>query len=158
MVACEVLANDNGIRSDMTDHLQHSTTPDTAAGNVSVFVVDDHAGYRSLVAEVVAATDGFTFLSSAACWADAARAFAAGESVPDLVLMDVNLGEDSGVEATKELRKRWPQVKVVLISTLAAADLPADASSCGAVAYLAKSQLSPEQITLAWRGSYDWEQ
>lgn len=123
--------------------------------HVRVVVVDDHRGYRSLVAEVIEATPGFGIQGTAGSWADA-RQLMSSDSPPDLVLMDVNLGEESGVVAAAELVETWPDIRVVLISTMDAADLPPE--SAKASGFLPKSQLSPSTIEAAWRGLYDWGQ
>ncbi len=144
----------------MTNPLHDATTAantDSPTGDVDVFVIDDHAGYRSLVAEVLAATDGFELVGTASSWAVAVNELETGTSLPDLVLMDVNLGDDSGVDAATELAGRWPEVKIILISTLAQADLPPAAQSSGAAGFLPKSLLSPAEISQAWLGTYDWQ-
>jgi DNA-binding NarL/FixJ family response regulator len=60
--------------------------------------------------------------------------------------MDINLPGISGIEATRQITARWPQVRVILLSTYAADDLPADALNCGAIAYVHKEDLTPRRL------------
>jgi two-component system invasion response regulator UvrY len=63
---------------------------------------------------------------------------------PCVVLMDINLPGISGIEATRRIHD--PDTTVILMSTYAASDLPADAASCGARAYLHKEDLTPAAL------------
>ena len=120
---------------------------------VRVFVVDDHDSYRSLVAEVITAVPGFESAGGAGSWDEARQSIATAADPPDLVLMDVNLGNDSGISATVELLESWPSITVMLISTLADDELPPHAASCGAACFLSKSELSPKLIDRSWRAA-----
>jgi DNA-binding NarL/FixJ family response regulator len=71
---------------------------------------------------------------------------AVGTTSPGIVLMDINLPGISGIEATRQITKAFPSVRVVLLSTYQADDLPADALSCGAAAYVRKEDLTPKVL------------
>jgi DNA-binding NarL/FixJ family response regulator len=62
---------------------------------------------------------------------------------PDLVLMDVRMYEMDGLRATREIKRRWPATKVVLISMYASYER--SAWEAGADAFLCKGG-SPDQI------------
>ena len=66
---------------------------------------------------------------------------------PSVVLMDVNLPGMSGIEAARRIVAADPAVKVVLMSTYAAGDLPADALTAGIAGYLRKEDLTPDALT-----------
>lgn len=127
------------------------TTPD-----VGVFILDDHDGFRSIVRQVVDVTEGFAIVGSAESWVSGRELFAWVAAQTRLVLVDVMLGEESGLDAAIDINRRHEEVKVLLISTLSAADLPEQARECGASGFLPKSKLSPNAIAGAWRGDYDW--
>jgi len=57
--------------------------------------------------------------------------------------MDVNLGTESGIDLTRELVATDPLMRVVLVSTMAEIDLPADYVDAGAIGYVQKSTLDP---------------
>ena len=123
---------------------------------VSVLVVDDHAGYRSVAAAVVAAAPGFTLTGSAASSTEVFDVLAGLTASPDLVLMDVNLGDESGIDVSERLVAAHPGTKVVLVSTLRPDELPPGTDACGASGYLPKMQLSPTTLARVWAGAYDW--
>jgi DNA-binding NarL/FixJ family response regulator len=60
--------------------------------------------------------------------------------------MDINLPGISGIEATRLITAAHPAMRVVLMSTYQADDLPADAADCGASAYVRKEDLTPRVL------------
>ena len=113
---------------------------------VRVLVVDDEEIFRRAMADVVAETDGFVVVGTAASGPDS---LTAAEAVrPDLVLMDVNLPGIDGIEATRRLRSNDPHPVVLLVSTYDEADV--DYAGCGAAGYIAKVTFGPDRLAEAW--------
>ncbi|MGI9594663.1 MAG: response regulator [Acidimicrobiales bacterium] len=123
---------------------------------INVFIVDDHAVYRDVAAAVVEATAGFEVVGSASNAEAAVESILAVEPSPDLVLMDVNLGDGNGLDVTTAVTARRPDLRVVFVSALAIEDLPDNARTSGAVGYLPKQQLSPATLEELQAGAYDW--
>ncbi|MGH2415436.1 MAG: response regulator, partial [Microcystaceae cyanobacterium] len=74
---------------------------------------------------------------------------------PDLVLMDVRMPVMDGRAATREIGQRFPEVKVLVLSTFDDDEYIADSMRAGAKGYLLKDMLSEElvqAIRLAHRG------
>ncbi len=69
---------------------------------------------------------------------------------PALVLMDINMPEMNGIEATRALVARQPGVVVVLCSTYDAGDLPPEVATSGARAYLNKEHLAADTLRQLW--------
>ena len=69
---------------------------------------------------------------------------------PDLVLMDINMPQMSGITATREIVLAHPEIVVFLCSTYDASDLPADAAASGARAYLNKERFSADALRRLW--------
>jgi len=65
------------------------------------------------------------------------------ESRPDVVLMDVRMPEMDGIEATRLIKARWPQVKVIVLSMYP--DYATDVLEAGADAFLTKGT-PPEEL------------
>lgn len=126
------------------------------AAPITVFIVDDHPGYRSVAGAVVESTAGFQLAGMADSAERAVDAILAADPPPDLVLMDVNLGDGNGIDVTRDLLARSPGIRVVLVSTVAVEDLPATAARSGASGYVPKSILSPATLEQAHAGTYDW--
>jgi len=115
---------------------------------VRVWVVDDQASFRRAAAATLAAMDDFEMAG------ECETGESAVDRIPDaadLVLMDIHMPGIDGIEATRQLRAAHPELIVVLMSTYDLEDLPAAASTCGAVAYLHKEHLSPELLSRIWR-------
>jgi CheY-like chemotaxis protein len=73
---------------------------------------------------------------------------AAAATLPDLVLMDVNLPDIDGIEATRRLRSTHRRPIVLLLSTYNEADV--DYDNCGAAGYIAKAAFGPDRLADAW--------
>lgn len=118
------------------------------AAAVSVLVVDDQAPFRMAAKAVLRRTDGFELVGEAASGNEAVELI--GELHPELVLMDINMPEMNGVEATRRIVAEHPDTVVFLCSTYDAADLPVDAATSGARAYVHKEHLSPGALREMW--------
>ena len=64
--------------------------------------------------------------------------------------MDINLPGINGIEATRRIIEARPETVVILLSTYRADDLPADAGTCGAAAYVHKEDFSPAVLREIW--------
>jgi DNA-binding NarL/FixJ family response regulator len=132
----------------MTDELTTVQSADTDR-TVRVFAVDDHPAFLRSVEFVVAATAGFVLAGTATCGRDALLALADRTDV-DLVLLDVNLPDLSGIEVARRLAAHTGAPVVVLMSTTDPADLPADAFERGVAGFLAKEQLTTAWLRTVW--------
>jgi DNA-binding NarL/FixJ family response regulator len=119
-----------------------------AGDAVAVLIVDDQAPFRRAARAVVDATPGFEVVDEAESGEEAIELVE--RVAPGLVLMDINLPGISGIDATRRITGAHPEVRVLLLSTYQADDLPADARDCGAVAYVNKEEFGPAVVTDAW--------
>ncbi|TVX86780.1 hybrid sensor histidine kinase/response regulator transcription factor [Paenibacillus agilis] len=60
-------------------------------------------------------------------------------ALPDIVLMDVRMPEMDGIEALREMKQRWPQMKVVLLTTFEDVSQAVKSIELGAEGYMLKS-------------------
>jgi two-component system, NarL family, invasion response regulator UvrY len=121
-----------------------------ADAGVSVLIVDDQLPFRVAARAVVRATPGFEVVGEASSGEEAADQ--ADSLAPGLVLMDINMEGIGGIEATRRITAAHPAIRVVLLSTYDADDLPADARTCGAVAYVHKEDFGPDELLKALSG------
>jgi two-component system, NarL family, invasion response regulator UvrY len=112
---------------------------------VDVLVVDDQPAFRAVVRTLLSVTPDLRIVGEAETGEEAVRLAAALR--PAAVLMDVNLPGISGIEAARQVIAADPAVKVVLMSTYAAADIPADATVSRVTGYLRKEDLTPDALS-----------
>jgi two-component system, NarL family, invasion response regulator UvrY len=113
-----------------------------------VLVVDDQAPFRMAAKAVVRRMDGFDVVGEATSGEEAVAL--AADLHPVLVLMDINMPGMSGVEATLRIVAADPAVVVILCSTYTPQDLPPDAATSGALAYVNKEEFGPVELTRLW--------
>ncbi|TCS93582.1 response regulator [Hazenella coriacea] len=61
------------------------------------------------------------------------------EHHPNLILMDVHMPNMDGVEATKEIKKKWPQIRIIMLTTFREINYVVEALGAGAEGYLLKA-------------------
>ena len=115
-----------------------------AVSTMTVLIVDDQQPFRAAARTLVSVLRGWQVVAEVDTGEDAVAA--ALSLRPAVVLMDINLPGISGIEATRQIVAGAPDIRVMLLSTYQAGDLPADAMSCGAVAYIRKEDLSPRVL------------
>lgn len=115
---------------------------------VSVLIVDDQVPFRLAARAVLRRAAGFELVGEAA---DGVEALAlAGELHPMLVLMDINMPNMNGIEATRRIVESVPGTTVFLCSTYQRSDLPPEAETAGAAAYVNKEELAPDLLRQLW--------
>jgi len=75
-----------------------------------------------------------------------------GERRPDLILMDLKMPVMNGVEATRQIRAKYPEVKILVLTTYADDEWVFDAIQAGASGYLLKDT-PREELIKAVRGT-----
>lgn len=115
---------------------------------VPVLVVDDQAPFRLAARAVLRRTEGFNLIGEAATGEEAVERVA--ELHPALVLMDINMPGINGIEATRRILEVAPDTVVFLCSTYQRSDLPPDAETSGARAYVNKEELGPDLLRKLW--------
>jgi DNA-binding NarL/FixJ family response regulator len=108
---------------------------------IKVMLVEDHAGYREVIARALKSEDHIELISQFATAEIALRSLQdmTTRNVPDLILLDLNLPGMSGLKALPFIRQTMPDTKIVILTQ---SDKEADimtAITQGANGYLLKS-------------------
>ena len=106
-------------------------------------VVDDHPMWRAGVARDLQER-GFEVVATASDAASAVRI--AGTVRPDVVLMDLNVGTQTGVEATQQIVAALPATRVLVLSASGEHSDVLEAVKAGASGYLLKSASVEELV------------
>jgi DNA-binding NarL/FixJ family response regulator len=99
-------------------------------------VVDDHHTFSELLTMGLRAHSEFACAGTADSISSALDLIA--RELPDVVVMDVRLGTESGVEATATITQRWPDIAVVVLTAYSTPHLLAEVVRAGASAMLPK--------------------
>ncbi len=123
------------------------------SASIRLLIVDDQELMRDGLTAILERQPGIEVVAAAADGAEALRLVE--ELAPDVVLMDVRMPVLDGVQATAEIARRWPAVKVVMLSTFDDDDHVTRALQVGATGYLLKNLPArdlAEAVRLASRG------
>ena len=115
---------------------------------LSVLVVDDQAPFRFAVKAVLRRLPCFQLAGEAKSGPEAITLV--DEVRPALVLMDINMPEMNGIEATRRIVAAHPDVVVFLCSTHDVTDLPPGAPTSGARAYINKEHFGADTLRHLW--------
>jgi DNA-binding NarL/FixJ family response regulator len=111
-----------------------------------VVVADDHAVVREGLRALLGAVDGYELVGVAATGREAVRQ--AVTLRPDVLVMDINMPEGSGVDATREVVRVAPGVAVLMLTMFDDDDSVFAAMRAGALGYVLKGA-DPEDIVRA---------
>jgi DNA-binding NarL/FixJ family response regulator len=109
---------------------------------IRVLLIDDHALVRAGIRALLSRHEGVEVVGEAAGGRDALRLIE--ELQPDIVLLDIAMPGLSGLEVLAESTKRFPHVRVIILTVHEAGEYALRALRAGAAGYLPKSAASTE--------------
>ena len=113
---------------------------------ISVSIVDDEPDLRKHIAGYLGATGNIRCISA---YASAEEALAhLPKDKPDVILMDINLGEMDGIECVRRLTVQMPEALVLMLTVFEDTEKIFQALTAGASGYLLK-RLSPKKLVEA---------
>jgi DNA-binding NarL/FixJ family response regulator len=101
-----------------------------------VLLVDDHEVVRAGLKALIETQEDMIVVGEAATADEAVRRV--GYDSPDVVVLDVRLPDRSGVEACRDIRARFPQVNVLMLTSFADEEALMSAILAGASGYVLK--------------------
>jgi len=103
---------------------------------MKLLIADDDGLIRDSLKLMLELEEGWTARTAP----DGNEAYAmCGEDPPDIVLMDIRMPVCDGVAATRKIKRAYPEVKIVMLTTFADDGYIASAIEAGAEGYLLKS-------------------
>ena len=118
---------------------------------IRVMLVDDHTMVRRGLATFLMVFDDFKLVGEAENGVNAIQLCA--EVLPDVILMDMVMPEMDGASATRAIRKQFPQVQVIALTSYKEGEQIKNALEAGAIGYLLKD-VSADELARAIRAAH----
>lgn len=121
----------------------------------NVLIVDDHEMVRTGLKTYFMLDDRFEVIGEASSGAEAVRELASGGYdgvMPQIVLMDLMMPDMDGVAATRALLDKFPDLRIVILTSFLEDDKVVEAIEAGAVSYVLKT-VSAEELLYAVQGA-----
>jgi len=106
-------------------------------GKIRILLTDDHAVMREGLARLLGQETDFEVVGQASDGQEAVEL--AGKLLPDVILMDISMPRMSGVDATRVIHQRHPDIRIIGLSLYEEEERAKEMLCAGAVFYLTKS-------------------
>jgi two-component system response regulator DevR len=104
--------------------------------DLRILLVDDHEVVRLGLSTLLEDVPAVAVVGEAGTGSEALQA--CQRLAPDLVLLDIRLPDQSGLEVCRQINQRWPQIRVIILTSFVDDELVADAILAGAAGYVLK--------------------
>jgi DNA-binding NarL/FixJ family response regulator len=109
---------------------------------MNIVLVDDHALVRTGIRYMIDDIEGLTVVGEANGNVRAMELV--GALRPDMVVTDISMGDDSGLDLLAQIKRAAPQTRVVLLTMHASEEMVSEALRLGADGYLLKDATAGE--------------
>lgn len=109
-----------------------------------ILIVDDNANFRQSFKEILHLQFPSIVIEEAVDGNEALRKVHA--FLPDLIFMDIGLPGESGLEVTKRIKKDFPGITVIILTSYDLPEYRDAAFECGATCFITKNSLIWEEI------------
>jgi two-component system response regulator DevR len=118
---------------------------------LKIFVVDDHAVIRDGIRLICDNADDLTFTGGVSTLDEAMAGIERAR--PDVVLVDLNLPPESGLDLIPAVLERWPEIKMMVLSVDKDEGVALEALNTGAAGYVTKDLSLPEVVAAVRRAA-----
>lgn len=112
--------------------------------NTKVLIIDDHEVVRMGLIALLSQKEGFVVVGEAGNISEAVQKTLKLD--PEIIIMDIRLGEESGIDACRQIRDVKPNVKVIMLTSYANDEAVFASIMAGAVGYVLKKVGSDELL------------
>lgn len=116
--------------------------------NINVLIVDDHTLFRKGIALYLEDEIEINIKMEAADGSEALSYLKENSSEIDLIIMDLNMPGLSGEEATRIISEKWPEIKILILTSYGSGDKVYQMLNSGASGYLLKNA-EPSELVIA---------
>lgn len=120
---------------------------------INIAVIEDNPQYRTTISIILQLNENFRLIHKLENCDEMIGRFEV--ETPDVVLMDIDMPGMNGIEAVWELKKHWPDIKIIMLTVFEDDEKIFGAIKAGANGYLLKKD-SPQKILNAidvvWKG------
>jgi DNA-binding NarL/FixJ family response regulator len=81
---------------------------------IKLMLVDDHAVLRDGLKNILGMEHGIEVVGEAVSGSEAV--LKVGSLLPDVILMDINIPDQNGIEVTKFIKKNYPEIKILILT------------------------------------------
>lgn len=111
---------------------------------INIFVVDDHAIFRDGLRVLIDTSEDMTLIGEAESGADALTQLA--NIQPDLILMDIHMPGENGIEVTRRIKQQYPELTVLMLTMFEDDKSVFAAMRAGASGYILKGIKPTEML------------
>ncbi len=113
-------------------------------GTFKVVLADDQEVLRRMIRRILSSERELEVVGEAGDGVQLLHLLKESASLPDMVILDITMPEMSGIEATREIRDCFPQVKVLILTVHNESGYISQAFTAGAAGYLLKDEADTE--------------
>jgi two-component system, NarL family, invasion response regulator UvrY len=105
---------------------------------IKILLVDDHDLVRTGLKSILEVNQEIEVIAEKSSGEDALEFLQQADPMPDVVLMDVNMPGIGGIEATRRIHSKYPDINVIAVTALQEAPFPSQLFKAGATGYVSK--------------------
>lgn len=114
--------------------------------SIKIAIADDEELFRQGISFILNKEVNFDIIMQAADGVDLLAQLKTCQDLPEIILMDLKMPNLNGVETTKIIKKEYPDIKIIAITSYYSKPFISNMIATGAVAYLAKNTPPKEVI------------